>query len=149
MTVRTMTSADYKDVYALWKSVSGFGMRTVDDSEENITRFLARNRELSVVAVDEDDGIVGSILCGHDGRTGAFYHVCVREDHRGKGICGQMADACIRALKAEGINRISLIAFVKNRVGNAYWKKHGWTLREDHNHYILDLNDENVTVFNP
>lgn len=139
---------DYPAVYALWKSVSGFGMRTVDDSEENIRRFLLRNKGLSMVAAD-NDRIVGSILCGHDGRTGAFYHVCVHGDYRGQGICGQMADACIAALKEERINRISLIAFVNNRVGNAYWKKHGWTLREDHNHYILDLNDENRTEFNP
>ena len=148
MTVRTMTPGDYTEVYALWQSVSGFGMRTVDDSEENITRFLARNEGLSVVAI-EDDRIVGSILCGHDGRTAAFYHVCVHADYRGRGICGEMAGVCIEALKREKINRISLIAFTGNRVGNAYWKKQGWTMREDSNQYILDLNAENRTVFNP
>ena len=146
--IREMKPKDYPAVYALWKSVSRFGMRTVDDSEENITRFLRRNAGLSVVAV-EDDSIVGSILCGHDGRTGAFYHVCVREDYRGRGICGQMADACVAALKKEHINRVSLIAFVTNSVGNAYWQKHGWTLRKDCNQYVLDLNGENTTVFNP
>ena len=146
--IREMKTEDYPAVYALWKGVSGFGMRTVDDSEENITRFLARNAGLSVVAV-EDDEIVGSILCGHDGRTGAFYHVCVRKDYRGRGICGQMTDACVAALKREHVNRVSLIAFVTNRVGNAYWKKRGWTLREDFNQYVLDLNDANTTEFNP
>ena len=146
--VREMKTEDYPAVYELWKSVSGFGMRTVDDSEENITRFLARNKGLSVVAV-EDGKIVGSILCGHDGRTGAFYHVCVHKDYRGRGLCTRMTDACVAALKKEQVNRVSLIAYVTNSVGNAYWKKQGWTLREDFNQYVLDLNEDNTTVFNP
>lgn len=146
--IRQMTIEDHAEVYALWKRISGFGMRTVDDSYENIRRFLVRNEGLSVVAV-EDNRIVGTILCGHDGRTGAFYHVCVDQDYRGRGICGQMADACVEALKKEHVNRVSLIAFVTNAVGNAYWQKRGWTLREDFNQYVLDLNEDNTTVFNP
>ena len=34
--------------------------------------------------------VVGSILCGHDGRTACFYHVCVREDCRKHGIGKEM-----------------------------------------------------------
>ncbi len=43
-------------------------------------RFLKRNPTTSVVAV-EDGKIVGAILCGHDGRRGCLYHVCVDEDY--------------------------------------------------------------------
>ena len=38
-----------------------------------------------MVAV-EDQKIVGAILCGHDGRRGCMYHVCVHEDYRMQGI---------------------------------------------------------------
>ena len=53
-----------------------FGIRTVDDSREGVERFLRRNPTTSVVAV-QNGRIIGNILCGHDGRTGYFYHVCV------------------------------------------------------------------------
>lgn len=67
--IRTMTIEDYDEVYSLWTKIRGFGLRSVDDSREGIARFLKRNPTTSVVAV-EDGKVVGSILCGHDGRSG-------------------------------------------------------------------------------
>ncbi len=66
-----MTIADYDEVRALWMTISGFGIRTLDDSREDIARFIRRNPTTSVVA-KVDDRIVGSILCGSDGRQGAL-----------------------------------------------------------------------------
>ena len=74
--VRIMTIEDYEGVYALWKKIKGFGIRSIDDSKEGVARFLKRNPTTSVVA-EKDGRIVGSILCGHDGRRGCLYHVCV------------------------------------------------------------------------
>ena len=73
-TIRPMTIEDYEEVYALWTHIRGFGIRSIDDSKEDIARFLERNPNTSAVAVC-DDKIVGNILCGHDGRQGSFYHV--------------------------------------------------------------------------
>ena len=81
MTVRAMLKEDYDGVRALWMTIHGFGIRSVDDSREGVERFLDRNPGCSVVA-EEDGKIVGAILCGHDGRRGCLYHVCVAEDHR-------------------------------------------------------------------
>ena len=67
--IRIMTIDDYDGVYRLWKKIKGFGLRSVDDSREGVQRFLRRNPAPSVVA-EEDGKIVGSILCGHDGRRG-------------------------------------------------------------------------------
>ena len=41
--IRTMTIEDYEGVYALWKSIKGFSLRSIDDSKESIERFLRRN----------------------------------------------------------------------------------------------------------
>ena len=81
MNIRVMTIEDFDQVHALWMSIKGFGIRSVDDSKEGVERFLKRNPTTSVVA-EEDGKIVGAILCGHDGRRGCLYHVCVREDCR-------------------------------------------------------------------
>ena len=141
-----MTIEDYDQVYHLWKTIHGFGILSIDDSREGVERFLKRNPTSSVVA-EEDGKIVGCILCGHDGRRGCFYHVCVEESYRKHGIGRQMVGASMRALQAEGINKVSLIAFTKNDVGNAFWNRIGWTKREDLNYYDFTLNEENITVF--
>lgn len=147
-TVRTMTIEDYQGLYALWKTIRGFGMRSIDDSREGVERFLRRNPTTSVVAVDGEGAIVGGILCGHDGRRGCLYHVCVREDWRRQGIGKAMVVHCMNALKAEQVNKVSLIAFTANDIGNAFWKCIGWTRREDLNYYDFTLNEANITAFN-
>ena len=142
-----MTIEDYDNVYHLWKKIRGFGIRSIDDSREGIERFLKRNPTTNIVA--EDDGkIVGSILCGHDGRQGCFYHVCVDEDYRLQGIGKTMAVRAMEALQAEHINKVCLIAFTQNSVGNAFWKGIGWKCKSDVNYYDFILNDENITAFN-
>ena len=145
--IRRMTREDYDGLYALWMTIKGFGIRSVDDSREGVEIFLKRNPDTSVVAVS-DGQIVGGILCGHDGRRGCLYHVCVREDHRRLGIGKAMVVYCMNALKAEKINKVSLIAFTKNDVGNAFWNTIGWTKRQDLNYYDFTLNEANITAFN-
>ena len=144
--VRTMTIEDYDEVRALWMSIKGFGIRSVDDSREGVEAFLRRNPLTSVVDI-EDGKVVGSILCGHDGRRGCLYHVCVAEDYRMRGIGKEMVVFCMNALKAEHVNKVSLIAFTRNDIGNAFWKRIGWTKREDLNYYDFTLNEDNITAF--
>lgn len=144
--LRVMTIEDYEEVHALWEKIHGFGIRSIDDSREGVERFLKRNPTTSVVAV-EDDKVVGAILCGHDGRRGCLYHVCVDEDYRMHGIGKAMVVFAMEALKEEKINNVSLIAFTKNDVGNAFWNQIGWRRREDLNYYDFILNEENITAF--
>jgi ribosomal protein S18 acetylase RimI-like enzyme len=145
--VRTMTIEDYEEVHALWMSIKGFSIRSIDDSMESVERFLKRNPETSVVAV-EDGKIVGTILCGHDGRRGCMYHVCVHESYRRRSIGESMVAAAVKALKAEHISKVSLIAFTQNSTGNAFWSRIGWTKREDLNYYDFVLDEENTESIN-
>lgn len=144
--VRIMTIEDYDGVYALWTKIRGFGLRSVDDSREGVERFLKRNPTTSVVAV-EDGKVVGSILCGHDGRRGCLYHVCVDEDYRRRSIGRAMVGMAMEALKKEEVSKVSLIAFTKNDIGNAFWNTIGWTKRLDLNYYDFVLNEKNITAF--
>ncbi len=144
--IRLMTMDDYEEVYALWKTIKGFSMRSIDDSREGVERFLKRNPTTSVVAT-LGGKIVGAILCGHDGRRGCLYHVCVDVAYRMHGIGKKMVVFCMQALKKEQINKVSLIAFTRNDLGNAFWKTIGWTKREDLNYYDFTLNEENITQF--
>ena len=147
LAIRAMKPADYEGVNELWHKIPGFAIRSIDDSEEGVVRFLNRNPDMSVVA-ETDGRIIGAILCGHDGRRGCLYHVCVDPEHRRRGIGTRMVVYAMEALKKEGINKVSLIAFTKNDVGNAFWRTIGWTRREDLNYYDFVLNEENIVRFN-
>ncbi|SEK58257.1 MULTISPECIES: GNAT family N-acetyltransferase [Pseudobutyrivibrio] len=145
--IRTMEESDYEEVYELWTTIHGFAMRSLDDSKEGILKFIKRNPNTSVVAV-VDGKIVGSILAGHDGRHGSFYHVCVHEDYRKHGIGKAMVTSAMVRLKNEGINKVQLVAFSGNEIGNHFWHAEGWREREDYNTYDFVLNDENIIKFN-
>ena len=145
--IRVMTLEDYEQVYSLWTKIKGFAMRSIDDSYIGVERFLRRNPSTSVVAV-EDGKVVGAILCGHDGRRGCFYHVCVDPEYRLRGIGKSMVVYCMKALQEENISKVSLIAFSNNDIGNAFWKTIGWTKREDLNYYDFVLNEANIIEFN-
>lgn len=141
--IRCMKPEDYPGVYNLWTRIKGFAIRSVDDSEENVLRFLKRNPDMSYVA-EEDGKIVGAVLCGHDGRRGCLYHVCVDEQYRKRGIGTALAKATTEALKKEGINKVSLVAFSTNETGNRFWQKLGWDMRGDLVSYDMSLNDNNI-----
>ena len=125
--IQPMTVEDYDDVRALWMTIRGFGIRTLDDSPADIRRFILRNPTTSVVA-RIGDRIVGSILCG-------------------RGIGTKMVGYCMQQLKLMGINKVSLIAFTANDAGNAFWNQIGWTRKTDVNYYEFVLNQENITQF--
>ena len=133
-------------MHKLWESIHGFALRSIDDSEKGIEKFLRRNPNTSIVATYNDE-IIGTILCGHDGRTATFYHVCVAENFRRRGVGKMMVVAAMKALQEEEINTISLIAFTNNDVGNAFWNGMGWTKRSDANQYNFKLNDANIIAF--
>lgn len=128
--IRLMKSDDYDEVYDLWLNTSGMGLNTVDDSKEGIARFLLRNPTSCFVA-QVGGKIVGAIICGHDGRRGYIYHTAVSEKFRHQGIAGELLKNAMEALDREGIQKAALVVFEKNHNGNAFWEKHGFTVRED------------------
>lgn len=145
--IRVMTMEDFDEVHALWMRIKDFAIRSIDDSRDGIEHFLKRNTKTSMVAV-EDGKIVGAILCGHDGRSGCFYHVCVDPEYRRKGIGKAMVAECLKALEEEQINNVTLIAFQQNDIGNSFWHHVGWAERNEVNYYSFNLNKENTITYN-
>lgn len=142
MEIVEMKISNYEDIFILWTSTPGMGLRNLDDSKEGIDKFLRRNPTTNFIA-EEDGEIVGSILCGHDGRRGYIYHTAVDMRYRGKGIGKNLVNSVINALKLEGINKATLVVFTNNEVGNGFWRSMGWEKREDLNYYNLSINKEN------
>ena len=141
--IREMKIEDYEAVYELWSGIQGFAIRSIDDSKEGVERFIRRNPTTSMVTV-ADGKLVGAILCGHDGRTACFYHVCVDERYRKYGIGQAMGKKCLKALKEEQTNKVNLLAFKENEVGNNFWKGLDWKVREDINYYEAVLQEQSI-----
>ena len=142
MKIRRMNINDYEKVYQLWMSCSGMGLNNLDDSKEEIGRFLNRNPTTCLVA-EEREMIIGVILAGNDGRRGYIYHTAVSPAYRRQGIAARLLDEAELALKESGISKIALVVFSKNKEGNAFWEEEGFTSREDlvyRNKAIAEMN---------
>jgi ribosomal protein S18 acetylase RimI-like enzyme len=137
-----MTGADYPVVYKLWKDTPGMGLRSLDDTEQGIKRFLARNPG-SCFAAEAAGELAGVILSGHDGRRGYIYHTAVREEYRRRGIGRVLVRAVEAAMAGEGITKIALAAYKTNEEGNRFWKKAGFLSREDLVYRDKSINREN------
>ena len=140
MQIRKMTIQDYEKVYELWMSCKNMGFNDIDDSKEGVARFLERNPSTSFVAF-ENENLVGIILGGHDGRRGYIYHLSVNENYRKNGIGSSLVKNCLEAFKQEKISKVALLVFKYNEVGNSFWEKQGFVLREDINYRNVALRE--------
>ncbi|HNW86191.1 MAG TPA: GNAT family N-acetyltransferase [Candidatus Limiplasma sp.] len=130
MQIRIMNAADYDRVFALWLHTPGMGLNDVDDSREGIERYLRRNPQTCFVA-ENQDGIVGVMLSGHDGRRGFIHHAAVATEQRRQGIGEALTERVLEALRKEGITKVALVAYERNVVGNQFWESHGFLERTD------------------
>ena len=79
-----MSIESYAEIYDVWNNSSGIGVSDAD-SKESIEMYLERNPNSSFVCYEENK-IIGTILCGHDGRRGYIHHTCVLPEYRGRNI---------------------------------------------------------------
>ncbi len=142
--ITLFTISDFSELFGLWNSSPGFkqGLRSIDDSEAGIARFIKRNPKTCFVA-EENGIIIGGILAGHDGRRGYIYHALVHSDYQKKGIGKLLADAACEALKAEGITKAGMLVFASNQQGNAFWESQDWHTRPDLVYRNKSLDDNN------
>ena len=140
--IRVMSIIDYDEVYNLWLNTPGMGLNPTDDSREGIEKYLKRNPTSCFVA--RCDGIiVGVIMAGHDGRRGYIHHTAVLPAYRKQGIAKRLVDCAMSALDAEDINKVALVVFKTNDIGNDFWENIGFTDRDD-----LVYRNKNIHVLN-
>ena len=121
----------YEDVIFLWNQCDGIGLSDAD-SRGSIKAYLERNPGMSFVA-SENGNIVGTILCGHDGRRGYIHHLAVRAEYRRQGLGHKLIEKSLSVLQAVGIQKCHLFIFNNNVSGIEFWKNIGWIYRKDIN----------------
>ena len=134
---------DYDSVIEMMKQTPGVTFRDAD-SREATARYLARNPDLSFVAI-ADDKLVACIMSGHDGRRGYLQHLIVRPEFRRQGIANALVERCLTSLEKLGIRKSHIDVLKTNDAGIAYWESQGWKLRTDiHRYSFIQAGDENA-----
>jgi len=127
--ITEMCANEYDEVVGLWQRSEGVGL-SPSDSREGVHAFLARNPGLSLVARKGNE-IVGTVLCGHDGRRGYLYHLAVAPQWRRRGLGRVLVEACLARLAAAGILKATIVVYSHNDDGQGFWEHVGWKHRAD------------------
>lgn len=127
--IRPMTLADHGVVHRIWRNAEGICV-VEDDSRKGIRLYLARNPGLCFVAT-AGARVVGTVLCGHDGRRGILRHLAVVPEFRRRGIGSALAGRCVRALARQGVRKCNLYVMDGNASGMRFWRRLGYRLLPD------------------
>jgi ribosomal protein S18 acetylase RimI-like enzyme len=119
----------YEASYSLWAATPGIGL-SASDSKEEIGSFLKRNPDLSFIALHGEE-VAGTILCGHDGRRGYIYHLCVSPTFRHQGIAAALTEKSLENLRRAGIKKCHLFVLKDNSEGYDFWMHSSWHERPD------------------
>jgi putative acetyltransferase len=123
--IRPFVITDYDDAVRVWNSVGGVTLNE-SDTVDAIDQFLDRNPNFSAVAEDHQGCIIGTILCGHNGRAGSIQHLAVLPEHQSQGIAKRLLAYSLNQLSQAKIPRCNIFVYNDNAQGNAFWEKNGW-----------------------
>lgn len=117
--------SDYDEAISFWSSTDGVTLNE-SDSLEAITQFLNRNPHLSFILRSDNGEVIGTLLCGHNGRAAQIYHLTVASDMRGQGLGKLLVKKCFMQLEKEKIPRCNIFVYHSNKEGNNFWLNTDW-----------------------
>jgi ribosomal protein S18 acetylase RimI-like enzyme len=107
LTVRSASGVDEASVISLWREcdlVASYNDPVVD------FRFAKAGPSSDVlVAVDDGDAVVGSVMVGHDGHRGWLYYVATAPQSRGLGVGRRIVEAAEAWLRQRGVAKVQLL----------------------------------------
>ena len=129
-TYSLMTIDNYEEIYALWETTLPDIGLSESDNRDNINEYLLRNPGQSFIC-KIDGQIVGTILCGNDGRRAYIHHTAVAEEHRRRGIATELVRLAMDVQRECGIKKCHLFIFSENDLGKAFWSDAEFVERRD------------------
>jgi len=124
-----MLPSDYKKVYDIWELCEL--KIEPEDTKEAITRFLDNQTSAGFVACISHNIIVGSILCGSDGRYGYLHHLAVHPDVRSKGVGAGLVERALLFLYQHNIETAAVFANEECQNAMEFWENVGWKYQQN------------------
>lgn len=128
-TYSIMRIEEYAEIYNLWRSIPGVGLNEADE-QENIKAYLLRNPEQSFIC-ESDGRIIGTIMCGNDGRRAFIYHLAVSPEYWHRGIATELVRLVIETQKSLGISKCVLFILNENEAGKNFWTHLGFSTPQE------------------
>lgn len=129
MLIRAVEENDYDALLACWLRSPGITVNDCD-TRSGISAYLRRNPGLSMLA-QRDQQIIGTLLCGHDGRRGYLHHMWVDECWRRQGVARHLFEHCLSGLRRLSIHKAHLMVKSDNRSAQQFWSEVGCQERCD------------------
>jgi len=125
--IEEMDEKHINDVINLWKNTEGVSLHeNGEDNINGINIFINRNPGLSFIVKNIENEIVGSLLCGHDGRRGYIHHLAVDNKYRKMGIANEMINKSLEKLKLLNIKKAALFVLKDNINAQLFYEHNCW-----------------------
>src|ERR1044072_1025042 len=106
MLIRPYAASDFTAVTKLWDA-TGISIH-YNDPAKDIPRILATHDCQHYVGT-EDDGVIASIMVGHEGHSGWLYKLAVLPEFQGKRLGRVLGQQAERWLVARGVPKVNLM----------------------------------------
>jgi ribosomal protein S18 acetylase RimI-like enzyme len=124
ISIRSATVDDVGDVLAFWAEATVEPSAT--DDADSVVTLLRDAPDSLLLAVDDDEAIVGTVIASWDGWRGAMYRLAVKPTVRRRGIAARLVEEGERRLRANGARRFHLIVLEEEAVARAFWEAAGY-----------------------
>ncbi len=124
LVIRRGTIGDVDAVLAFWMRAGAHPSRT--DTVAALATVVGAPHALLLVAVDECDTIVGSVIATFDGWRGNVYRMAVAPELRRQGLARRLAAAAEDWLRGAGAVRLSALVEGDNQGAAAFWASVGF-----------------------
>jgi ribosomal protein S18 acetylase RimI-like enzyme len=111
LSIRSASAADEANVVALWRAC---GLVVEDNDPARDFSFVMANPNYELLVACNADGVIGSIVTGHDSTRGWLSHISVAPAARRGGIGTELVRAAEAWLAARGVTRIHLTVRATN-----------------------------------
>lgn len=119
-----MQIEDFDEIYKFWSSIQGLNLNKADEIE-SINTYLLHNPNQSYVC-KLSNKIIGTIMCGNDGRRAFIYHLAVLPEYRQQGIATELVRLAIDIQKQLGIDKCAIFILNENVYGKNFWSNVGF-----------------------
>lgn len=124
--LRHATASDATALVTLWQNCDL--TRAWNDPQADLDRALGYAGS-TVLLVEDDGAVIGSVMTGYDGHRGWLYYLAVDPARRGENIARNLVDAACTFLEALGCPKAELMVRGGNPAASLYphlgWEPQG------------------------